>query len=811
MGNDQSLPFLKPDIVNLCLKGKGLKTFPFIIPPDHQITSIDISYNRILEIPPNLKQLHFLDYGHNNIKSISSNLENVLTSYSSLSELNLAGNSLSEIPSSLTTLKTMRSLYINQNQIKEFNLKFKSLQSLDLSCNLLSQFNAITNSLTILNLSFNRLTSLTFFSSNLKELNLSGNDLSELPENICFETLFVLNISYNKIISLKHLSKITPQLEVINFSYNAIKSFPDPLPLTIMNINAIHNQITNMPTLINYTNLKSLLLDENQITTLPSLPPSIVEITLENNSLEECGTISLPIVKQLVMNYNNLESIPCFSNSSITTFSAAFNQISTINISSFTHKIVRLDLSSNNIKILPNELFSLPELKQLILFQNNIYEIPKEIVSSSITVLNISNNPISNLPPMPSSLSLISAHCCNFDNFPETLMFIPCLECIDLSNNRIASFTEPIHSLLHLKTLFFSCNQIEEFPELPFAVKHVDFSQNKIKSIKILASLENILEFDVSHNELIEFIIDAPMPNLISLKMSHNSNLRFTLSFSNFPSLDCLDLSHTNVNINSREPIKKMRELIRSKTYSITPMIKIFSDEKAGYAEMKGNRMTMEDALIIRHMPFFDLYGVIDGHAGYRTSTWTAFKLPQLIEKFETHGLIKAIQNLNTFLQSQNVNDGATIALVLKRGNKLIAVNIGDSRSIVVKKDGSTIPLSYDHKPYEREELEEIRERGSFVEDSRTSGVLSISRAVGDFFLKGVSSCPNIKEFEITDDDFRVVIACDGVFDVLTNDDVGRIVVSEDSPSVAAYKVRNCAYSHLSGDNISVIVFDLHN
>ena len=52
-------------------------------------------------------------------------------------------------------------------------------------------------------------------------------------------------------------------------------------------------------------------------------------------------------------------------------------------------------------------------------------------------------------------------------------------------------------------------------------------------------------------------------------------------------------------------------------------------------------------------------------------------------------------------------------------------------------------------------------------------------------------------------------MACDGVFDVISNEKVGQIVLTEQSAPVAASKLRNAAYAMQSEDNISVIVVDL--
>ena len=68
---------------------------------------------------------------------------------------------------------------------------------------------------------------------------------------------------------------------------------------------------------------------------------------------------------------------------------------------------------------------------------------------------------------------------------------------------------------------------------------------------------------------------------------------------------------------------------------------------------------------------------------------------------------------------------------------------------------------------------------GQIVHD-RVLGLLAISRSFGDHGCKRyVTVDPYIKRIELTGEDEFVVLACDGVFDVLEDEDVTRIVKEE--------------------------------
>jgi len=78
------------------------------------------------------------------------------------------------------------------------------------------------------------------------------------------------------------------------------------------------------------------------------------------------------------------------------------------------------------------------------------------------------------------------------------------------------------------------------------------------------------------------------------------------------------------------------------------------------------------------------------------------------------------------------------------------------------------------------------------------------------FFLKPhVSSKPYISETVLNDDHLFLVLACDGVWDVLSDEQVVTLVSQMDSPDRAAEVIRRTAFTRGSDDNISVIVIFL--
>jgi serine/threonine protein phosphatase PrpC len=149
---------------------------------------------------------------------------------------------------------------------------------------------------------------------------------------------------------------------------------------------------------------------------------------------------------------------------------------------------------------------------------------------------------------------------------------------------------------------------------------------------------------------------------------------------------------------------------------------------------------------------------------------------------------------------------GTTVVLAVIEGATLTVANVGDSRAVLFR-DGRAVRLSVDHKPDLPEEAQYIQSKGGFVKDGRVSGMLAVSRALGDGFLHEVAHpVPHIVRVELTEKDTRLILACDGVWDVMSDQEACELIAAEIDPLEAAKKLRDKAYELQSLDNISVIV-----
>ncbi|KAI4316551.1 hypothetical protein L6164_024525 [Bauhinia variegata] len=165
---------------------------------------------------------------------------------------------------------------------------------------------------------------------------------------------------------------------------------------------------------------------------------------------------------------------------------------------------------------------------------------------------------------------------------------------------------------------------------------------------------------------------------------------------------------------------------------------------------------------------------------------------------------VKLQDNLDCF------SSGTTAVVVLKQGEDLVIANLGDSRAIlgtICDGEISAIQLTEDLKPGLPTEADRIRRCNGRVFalkephiqrvwlPNEDSPGLAMSRAFGDFMLKdhGIIAVPDISYHRLTSNNQFIVLASDGVWDVLSNNEVASIVWTAYSEEAAAKAVVEAA------------------
>lgn len=146
-------------------------------------------------------------------------------------------------------------------------------------------------------------------------------------------------------------------------------------------------------------------------------------------------------------------------------------------------------------------------------------------------------------------------------------------------------------------------------------------------------------------------------------------------------------------------------------------------------------------------------------------------------DKLKTIGEGQYYEGMFGDLVADGVGCTSVVALIID--NKIYCGNAGDSRCVIMK--GNAVkPLSVDHKPSLQSELDRITAAGGTVENGRVNGNLNLTRTIGDLMYKRqtelgpekqVISCyPDITVEPIDGSEQLLILACDGIWDVLSNE-----------------------------------------
>jgi serine/threonine protein phosphatase PrpC len=208
--------------------------------------------------------------------------------------------------------------------------------------------------------------------------------------------------------------------------------------------------------------------------------------------------------------------------------------------------------------------------------------------------------------------------------------------------------------------------------------------------------------------------------------------------------------------------------------------------------QFQGKRDYMEDRFIVQESFYkdYDLYAVFDGHGGDFVAEFCRRNILTVLsnELEKTTNIHNALHDTFIILDKlvplhQSYMTGTTCLVVLVSPSNAIIANCGDSRAIANSND-VPIALSKDHKPITTERTR-IQELGGHVIQTqggvwRVSGELAVSRAIGDKHLRPyVIPNPEVFQIDFVPSNKFIVIATDGLWDIMTNNDVVNIIHSQ--------------------------------
>ncbi|XP_043940489.1 protein phosphatase 1A-like [Protopterus annectens] len=265
-----------------------------------------------------------------------------------------------------------------------------------------------------------------------------------------------------------------------------------------------------------------------------------------------------------------------------------------------------------------------------------------------------------------------------------------------------------------------------------------------------------------------------------------------------------------------------------------------------GLSSMQGWRSQMEDAhtavpVIPNGLAEWSFFAVYDGHAGSKVAKYCSEHLlnhiisneyfmkrqccedQQSVENIKIgirKGFLQIDSRMHTLCRLDGWDrSGSTAVAVMISPKHIYFINCGDSRAML-SRNSEVYFYTEDHKPFNPREKERIQNAGGTVTLQRINGSLAVSRALGDFDFKSVdwrsqteqlvSPEPEVYDIVRSEDDEFIILACDGIWDTINNEDLRRFVhsrlqLTNDLEDVCSQVIDTCLYKG-SRDNMSIIL-----
>ena len=208
------------------------------------------------------------------------------------------------------------------------------------------------------------------------------------------------------------------------------------------------------------------------------------------------------------------------------------------------------------------------------------------------------------------------------------------------------------------------------------------------------------------------------------------------------------------------------------------------------------------------------LFGIFDGHGGTDVVKFVKNRLPQLIKiylndlfpvEIAFKNAFKKVDEELKFFDSEYI--GTTATLILIKDNKIYCANVGDTKAYIIY-DKTYKQISNDHKCTNEDERKRITEIGGKIIKNRVMGQLILTRTLGDLYVKqfGVINTPDINVYDINETINYIIIASDGVWDVVDLDTITNMGKAGKNVGEFCKDIVKLAINKGTKDNVSCIV-----
>lgn len=797
MGPAISVPFrvTNTKAKYLDLSSKDIKTLEFEDDYDISVEILDLSNNKIQELPPDLKHLRVLNLAKNSLQDMPAQTEYIFETYESLKQLNLSYNFLTKIPEYFSELQSLEELLAFGNRISKCFLKNSRIKTIDFGQNQFTSIPVLNPAIEQLSLDFNRITSIEYAFPKLTKLCLNMNQLTHISSEIVFPALLILDISRNKLTELPNIRNIAPNLERIDVSFNAIEEVPE-FPLSIVEIRFSSNKLRKLPTNIDqYTNLTYIDFSCNNLSYIPKLPFTIQTAILYENEIVEIEECETPDLHSLEISRNLLEKYPAFRINEIAELSIFSNRIKELRADCFYEKIYKLDLSDNNIDRLPADLFKLATLVHLNVARNNIKSFPSNISSSPLIYFCISENPIEKLPDLfPIPLEQLYMANCGLDTIPDTIIRNEELIVLIAPGNKI----KEVPYIPTLQRANFSCNKLTKMPIFPTTITSIDISNNQIKEITENANFPLLRDFNISSNQISSLPHKFNAPKLEILAVAKNP-LKGDWTM-NLPSLVKLDINATEISL---ESVPQINEVVAPHPSDIPFCHSINCGSCVSYSQRKRIQNGFEDEIIADAKR--GVFGILNVSCDQKVTRKVASQLVKLIrrqESFDDQSFEQLSDDAMMLVNSEPSQGETTVALALVSEEKVTVVRTGGVHVLKLNRNGEITFAMRNRtpsQPLDRRSISYYRSRDN----------LGVMQALGDQLVFGGDDDLNMKTTDLDADDKWIVIASDIVFNVIDENLLKKMSNTIENAEMFAYALRNTTMGHMYNQKISTIVLDI--
>ncbi|KAJ5070503.1 hypothetical protein M0811_10772 [Anaeramoeba ignava] len=808
-------------LLNLDISDNFLTELPDSVSSFKKIKILIANRNKISKVSPlihELGDLEVLKLDRNELKNFPENPQVVANS---LITLSLNENQFEQIPAIFKEMRSLIDLSLNRNNIKEFTIELENLKGLDLSKNSIS------------NISSSALSSLT----KLEYLFMDHNNISHVPSSIgALACLRILYMSSNKIQKLPDTFCVLEKLEEISLSSNLINVLPKDIG-RLQNLSKLsldNNNLRKLPeSFSNLRNLSVLILSGNKFKNFPLVITKLKRLEILHISL--CFLTTLPNdiqnlshLIELDASCNKLGSIPetLGKIQSLSVINLSGNLIQNLPADFFAldfparKATLSIDLSYNLLTEFHAEWYKMDHLKELDLSRNKIGKISGGKFSKEMQLesLKLAHNKTQRV-----DLSSIKR--------------LPHLQTLCLEGNTLSTkFTKTIEN--YLGDNIDSQERMQQ--TIVDNLSNISLQTNNIDTIYL--TMHSLSYFPCLKRLLVSFYQKTPNARCISTKSLRRkvgyADMRGKREFmedafdikagmGTFSNIDIYSLfdGHGNDIVSSLAakiiPPSILHHLTNHLVHFIQPENQSDFFINSRLSKLQNQPKMPSASQFILKIP---KNSRIKMHKTRFISPAKKINHPNILKyQFENHDekngkkqeiksmFNKIFQEFNNHIDERKEQGGSTAVVAVFIKDECYVANTGDSRAILVR-NSKAIRVSQDHHPNLAKEYRRIRGLGGCISsDGRVNGGLAISRALGDLEFSPLVTCkPHVSSFSVSENDQFLIIFCDGISDVLSDQQIADIAVYSRSPSKAALLLRNTAYALGSTDNISVIVISLN-